>query len=136
MTITNDIRYIGVNDHDIDLFEGQYIVPEGMAYNSYVIIDEKIAVMDTVSADFGEEWLANLENVLGGRKPDYLIIHHMEPDHSGSILRLAERYPEMQLAHSRIFPKNLLPRPSPLLAPFTRPAISTISQVAGTMRPG
>ena len=68
MTITNDIRYIGVNDHDIDLFEGQYIVPEGMAYNSYVIIDEKIAVMDTVSADFGEEWLANLENVLGGQE--------------------------------------------------------------------
>lgn len=94
MTITNDIRYIGVNDHDIDLFEGQYIVPEGMAYNSYVIIDEKIAVMDTVSADFGEEWLANLENVLGGRKPDYLIIHHMEPDHSASIDKFISAYPE------------------------------------------
>lgn len=94
MTITNDIRYIGVNDHDIDLFEGQYIVPEGMAYNSYVIIDEKIAVMDTVSADFGEEWLANLENVLGGRKPDYLIIHHMEPDHSANIDEFISAYPE------------------------------------------
>ena len=94
MTITNDIRYIGVNDHDIDLFEGQYIVPEGMAYNSYVIIDEKIAVMDTVSADFGEEWLANLENVLGGRKPDYLIIHHMEPDHSANIDKFVNAYPE------------------------------------------
>ena len=94
MTITNDIRYIGVNDHDIDLFEGQYIVPEGMAYNSYVIIDEKIAVMDTVSADFGEEWLANLENVLGGRKPDYLIIHHMEPHHSASIDKFISAYPE------------------------------------------
>ncbi len=94
MTITNDIRYIGVNDHDIDLFEGQYIVPEGMAYNSYVIIDEKIAVMDTVSADFGEEWLANLENVLGGRKPDYLIIHHMEPDHSANIDKFISAYPE------------------------------------------
>ena len=94
MTITNDIRYSGVNDHDRDLFEGQYIVPEGMAYNSYVIIDEKIAVMDTVSADFGEEWLANLENVLGGRKPDYLIIHHMEPDHSASIDKFISAYPE------------------------------------------
>lgn len=94
MTIINDIRYIGVNDHDIDLFEGQYIVPEGMAYNSYVIIDEKIAVMDTVSADFGEEWLANLENVLGGRKPDYLIIHHMEPDHSANIDKFISAYPE------------------------------------------
>ena len=94
MTITNDIRYIGVDDHDIDLFEGQYIVPEGMAYNSYVIIDEKIAVMDTVSADFGEEWLANLENVLAGRKPDYLIIHHMEPDHSANIDKFISAYPE------------------------------------------
>lgn len=94
MDVTNDIRYIGVNDHDIDLFEGQYIVPEGMAYNSYVIIDEKIAVMDTVSADFGEEWLANLENALAGRKPDYLIIHHMEPDHSANIDKFISSYPE------------------------------------------
>lgn len=94
MTITNDIRYIGVNDHGIDLFEGQYIVPEGMAYNSYVIIDEKIAVMDTVSADFGEEWLENLENALAGRKPDYLIIHHMEPDHSANIDKFISAYPE------------------------------------------
>ena len=92
--MTNDIRYIGVNDHDIDLFEGQYIVPEGMAYNSYVIIDERIAVMDTVSADFGEEWLANLENALAGRKPDYLIIHHMEPDHSANIDKFVNAYPE------------------------------------------
>ncbi len=94
MTITNDIRYIGVNDHSIDLFEGQYIVPEGMAYNSYVIIDEKIAVMDTVSADFGEEWFAKLQDALGGRKPDYLIIHHMEPDHSANIDRFVNAYPE------------------------------------------
>ena len=94
MTITNDIRYIGVNDHDIDLFEGQYIVPEGMAYNSYVIIDEKIAVMDTVSADFGEEWFAKLQGALGGRKPDYLIIHHMEPDHSANIDKFVNAYPE------------------------------------------
>ena len=85
MTITNDIRYIGVNDHSIDLFEGLYTVPEVMAYNSYVITDEKIAVMDTVDSHFGEEWLAKLENALAGRKPDYLIIHHMEPDHSANI---------------------------------------------------
>ena len=94
MTITNDIRYIGVNDHDIDLFEGQYIVPEGMAYNSYAIIDEKIAVMDTVSADFGEKWFAKLQDALGGRKPDYLIIHHMEPDHSANIDKYISAYPE------------------------------------------
>ena len=94
MDVTNDIRYIGVNDHDIDLFEGQYIVPEGMAYNSYVIIDEKIAVMDTVSADFGEEWFAKLQDALGGRKPDYLIIHHMEPDHSANIDKFISAYPE------------------------------------------
>ena len=92
--MTNDIRYIGVNDHDIDLFEGQYIVPEGMAYNSYAIIDEKIAVMDTVSADFGEKWFAKLQDALGGRKPDYLIIHHMEPDHSANIDKFISAYPE------------------------------------------
>ena len=94
MTITNDIRYIGVNDHSIDLFEGLYTVPEGMAYNSYVITDEKIAVMDTVEAHFGEEWLAKLENALAGRKPDYLIIHHMEPDHSANIDKFVNAYPE------------------------------------------
>ncbi len=94
MTITNDIRYIGVNDHSIDLFEGLYTVPEGMAYNSYVITDEKIAVMDTVDSHFGEEWLAKLENALAGRKPDYLIIHHMEPDHSANIDKFVNAYPE------------------------------------------
>ncbi len=93
-TITNDIRYIGVNDHQLDLFEGQYDVPNGMAYNSYVILDEKIAVFDSVDANFGEEWLKNLADALGGRKPDYLIIQHMEPDHSANILRFAEAYPE------------------------------------------
>ena len=77
MYITNDIKYIGVNDHNVDLFEGQYVVPNGMAYNSYVIIDEKIAVMDTVDASFTHEWLDNLQNALGGRKPDYLIIQHI-----------------------------------------------------------
>ena len=82
MYITNDIRYIGVNDHQVDLFEGQYVVPNGMAYNSYVILDEKIAVMDTVDQNFGEEWLSNLRAELGQRKPDFLIVQHMEPDHS------------------------------------------------------
>ena len=85
MTVTQDIRYIGVNDHAIDLFEGQYRVPSGMSYNSYVILDEKIAVMDTVDARFTHEWLDNLQSVLGGRSPDYLIVQHMEPDHSANI---------------------------------------------------
>ena len=88
------IKYIGVNDRNIDLFEGQYIVPEGMAYNSYIIIDEKTAVMDTVDANFSDEWLANIKRVLGDKAPDYLIVQHMEPDHSANIGRFAEEYPE------------------------------------------
>ena len=96
-TITNDIRYIGVNDHQLDLFEGQYDVPEGMAYNSYVILDEKIAVMDSVDIKFGEEWLAKLRETLGDRKPDYLIIQHMEPDHSANILTFAKAFPDAVL---------------------------------------
>ena len=94
MKITNDIRYIGVNDHQVDLFEGQYVVPLGMAYNSYVVMDEKIAVMDTVDQYFGEEWLANLAAVLGDRKPDYLIVQHMEPDHSANIMNFLKAYPD------------------------------------------
>ncbi len=94
MTITKDIQYIGVNDHQVDLFEGQYDVPNGMAYNSYVILDEKIAVMDTVDQNFGEEWLANLAAVLDGRKPDYLVVQHMEPDHSANIDVFLNAYPE------------------------------------------
>lgn len=101
MTITNDIRYIGVNDHEIDLFEGQYIVPEGMAYNSYVILDEKIAVMDSVDAHFGGEWLANLEREIGGRTPDYLVVQHMEPDHSANIAKFTEKYPEAKIVSSK-----------------------------------
>lgn len=97
MKVTKDIIYIGVNDHKVDLFEGQYVVPNGMAYNSYVILDEKTAVMDTVDAHFGEEWLANLEQALGGRKPDYLVVQHMEPDHSANIAKFAEKYPEAQI---------------------------------------
>ena len=94
MEITKDIRYVGVNDHQIDLFEGQYVVPLGMAYNSYMILDEKIAVMDTVDQHFTEEWLANLKTVLDGRKPDYLIVQHMEPDHSANIRNFCEVYPD------------------------------------------
>ncbi len=95
--ITNDIRYIGVNDHDIDLFEGMYTVPEGMAYNSYVILDDRIAVMDTTDCHFVSEWLANLDTALAGRKPDYLIVHHMEPDHSSGIEAFAKAYPEAKI---------------------------------------
>ncbi len=94
MFITNDIKYVGVNDHEIDLFEGQFTVPNGMAYNSYVITDEKTAVMDTVDARFTAEWLGNIESVLGGRKPDYLVVQHMEPDHSANIVNFLTDYPE------------------------------------------
>lgn len=100
MTITNDIFYIGVNDHKSDLFEGQYIIPNGMAYNSYVISDDKIAVMDTVDKNFREEWLANLSEALNGRKPDYLVVHHMEPDHSANIAAFMELYPEAVIVAS------------------------------------
>ena len=100
MTITEDIKYVGVNDHDIDLFEGQYQVENGMAYNSYVITDDKIAIFDTVDAHFSEEWLANIKNVLGDAKPDYLIIQHMEPDHSASIGIFMENYPDTTIVAS------------------------------------
>ncbi len=100
MTVTDDIRYVGVNDHKIDLFEGQYRVPLGMAYNSYVILDEKIAVMDTVDAEFTEEWLGNIKEVLGDRKPSYLIVQHMEPDHSASIESFLKVYPDTIVAAS------------------------------------
>ena len=101
MYISNDIKYIGVNDHEIDLFEGQYIVPNGMSYNSYVILDEKIAVMDSVDKNFGEEWLAKLEKELAGRKPDYLIVQHMEPDHSANVDVFLKKYPEATVVSSR-----------------------------------
>lgn len=92
--VTNDIFYIGVNDHEVDLFEGQFDVPNGMAYNSYVIMDEKTAVLDTVDINFGDEWLANLKEVLGSKKPDYLIVQHMEPDHSANIEKFVKEFPE------------------------------------------
>ena len=97
MEITRDIKYVGVNDHKVDLFEGQFEVPNGMAYNSYVIMDEKIAVMDTVDVNFTEEWFLNISNVLGEKQPDYLIVHHMEPDHSASIGAFVEKYPNAKI---------------------------------------
>lgn len=100
MKITQDVRYIGVSDHDLDLFEGQYKVPDGMAYNSYVILDEKIAVFDTVDKKFGDEWLDNLKNELGGRTPDYLVVLHMEPDHSANIAKFAGVYKDAKIVSS------------------------------------
>ena len=100
MEISRDIKYVGVNDRKIDLFEGQYVVPNGMAYNSYVIIDEKIAVMDSVDAAFREEWLGNIKNVLGEREPDYLIVQHMEPDHSANIGAFCAEYPNAVIVAS------------------------------------
>lgn len=102
--VTNDILYVGVNDHQVDLFEGQYVVPNGMAYNSYVIMDEKIAVMDTVDANFADEWLANVEEALDGKKPDYLVVQHMEPDHSANIQKFVEKYPDVTVVgNAKIF---------------------------------
>ena len=104
MKIGNDIYYVGVNDHQVDLFEGQYVVPNGMSYNSYVIKDEKIAVMDTVDAGFTEEWLGKVAEVLDGAKPDYLVVQHMEPDHAGSIQKICTKYPQMQIvSNAKVF---------------------------------
>ena len=100
MTVTKDIKYIGVNDHDVDLFEGQYVVPNGISYNSYVILDDKIAVMDTVDKNFTHQWLDNLQNVLAGRKPDYLVVQHMEPDHSANVATFLKVYPEAVVVSS------------------------------------
>ena len=106
--ITDDIRYIGVNDYDVDLFEGQYMLENGMAYNSYLILDEKVAVMDTADKIAVDRWFANLEAALDGRTPDYLIVHHLEPDHSAGIDALCEKYPDLQIVCSdgalRMFP--------------------------------
>ena len=100
MTITNDIKYIGVNDHQVDLFEGQYVVPNGMAYNSYAIMDEKIAIMDTVDQNFTKAWLENIRNTLSDRKPDYLVVQHMEPDHSANIANFLKEYPQAVVVSS------------------------------------
>ena len=104
MKIGNDIYYVGVNDHQIDLFEGQYVVPNGMSYNSYVIMDEKIAVMDTVDANFKDEWLENVARVLDGAKPDYLVVQHMEPDHAANIENFMKAYPDtIVVANTKTF---------------------------------
>ncbi len=95
--ITNDIIYVGVNDHKVDLFEGQYKVPNGMSYNSYVVLDEKVTVFDTVDANFNDEWLENVSKALNGRKPDYLVVQHMEPDHSANVFNFAKAYPEAKI---------------------------------------
>ena len=100
MEITKDILYVGVNDHQVDLFEGQYVVPNGMSYNSYVIMDEKVAVMDTVDRNFREQWLENVKAVLAGRNPDYLIVQHMEPDHSANITNFMKEYAEVKIVAS------------------------------------
>ncbi len=102
MEISKDIKYVGVDDHKIDLFEGQFVVPNGMAYNSYVILDEKIAVMDSVDANFGKEWLANVKSVLDGKKPDYLVVQHMEMDHSANILAFTKEFPEAKIVASKM----------------------------------
>lgn len=103
--VTEDIIYVGVNDHEVDLFEGQYDVPNGMAYNSYVVLDEKVAVFDTVDTHFKDEWLANLEEAFAGRTPDYLIVQHMEPDHAANIANFAEKYPEAKIVgNAKTFP--------------------------------
>lgn len=100
MTITENIKYVGVNDHDIDLFEGQYEVPNGMAYNSYVIIDEKIAVMDSVDTDFGDEWIDNIKKATDGRTPDYIVVQHMEPDHSSNLVRFMDEFQDAVVVSS------------------------------------
>ncbi len=100
MEISKDIKYIGVNDHQIDLFEGQYVVPNGMSYNSYAIIDEKIAIMDSVDARFTDDWLRNIKIALEGRVPNYLIVQHMEPDHSANIASFAKAYPDAKIVSS------------------------------------
>ena len=105
MKITEDILYVGVNDRNIDLFEGQYIVPEGMAYNSYIISDGKVAVMDSVDSNFVDEWLGNIDNALEGREPDYIVVQHMEPDHSAGIKAFMEKYKNAKVVSSaKAFP--------------------------------
>ncbi len=102
MQITNEIKYVGVNDHKIDLFEGQFIVPNGMAYNSYVILDDKIAVMDSVDQNFGDEWISNIKNIIGNKSPDFLVVHHMEMDHSANIAKFMETFPNAKIVSSKL----------------------------------
>ena len=116
MRVTDDIKYVGVNDHQVDLFEGQYVVPRGMAYNSYVILDEKIAVMDTIDKSKTAQWLDNLSQVLAGRKPDYLIVQHMEPDHSANIKNFAEK--GINLVNNSVVSYSILTNISPFFDIF------------------
>ena len=102
MQITNEIKYVGVNDHKIDLFEGQFIVPNGMSYNSYVILDDKIAVMDSVDQNFGDEWISNIKNIIGNKSPDFLVVHHMEMDHSANIAKFMEIFPNAKIVSSKL----------------------------------
>lgn len=102
MQITNEIKYVGVNDHKIDLFEGQFIVPNGMSYNSYVILDDKIAVMDSVDQNFGDEWISNIKNIIGNKSPDFLVVHHMEMDHSANITKFMETFPNAKIVSSKL----------------------------------
>ena len=124
-SITKDIIYVGVNDHDVDLFEGQYIVPNGMAYNSYVIMDERIAVMDTVDAHFGEEWLSNVKEALNGREPDYLVVQHMEPDHSANVANFVAAYPNAKIVGNA---KTRLPLPTAKAFPSARISLRSFSR--------
>ena len=126
MTICDDVKYVGVNDHEIDLFESQFKVPDGMSYNSYVILDDKIAVMDSVDENFGEQWLENIKNVLkndaDGRIPDYLVVHHMEMDHSANIKKFMENYPDAKIVASKMafsIMKNLFGSDFPLTHYFS-----------------
>lgn len=102
MQITKEIKYVGVNDHKIDLFEGQFIVPNGMSYNSYVILDDKIAVMDSVDQNFGDEWISNIKNIIGNKSPDFLVVHHMEMDHSANIAKFMETFPNAKIVSSKL----------------------------------
>lgn len=102
MQITNEIKYVGVNDHKIDLFEGQFIVPNGMSYNSYVILDDKIAVMDSVDQNFGDEWISNIKNIIGNKSPDFLVVHHMEMDHSANIAKFMKTFPNAKIVSSKL----------------------------------
>ena len=101
-TISENIKFVGVNDHQIDLFEGQYVVPNGISYNSYIILDEKIAVLDSVDGDFGSEWISNIKKELNGKQPDYLVVHHMEMDHSANIKLFTETFPEAKIVASKL----------------------------------
>ena len=129
MTITNDIKYAGVNDHQVDLFEGQYVVPNGISYNSYVILDEKIAVMDTVDKNFFHPWLDNIQHILSGRKPDYLVVQHMEPDHAANIANFLKAYPETVVVSSA----KALEEETTIASGYTFRKLAMLAEWSGSM---